>query len=125
MPLFPHVKAKVKEIKQNIATLYFASKDQTLPLLPKLMTLVTLGYALSPIDLIPDVIPILGYLDDLIILPALIILTIKLIPDEILAQAKKKALAHPILLKKSWLTGILFITIWILLLYFVVKRIMH
>lgn len=68
-----------------------ALKRKDTPVVAKIIAAVTVGYALSPIDLVPDFIPLIGYLDDVILLPGLIWLTIKLIPDEVWQQCKKDA----------------------------------
>ncbi len=70
-------------IKRNIYTLYKVAGDPRVPLLPKLVIIGVIGYAVSPIDLIPDFIPVLGYLDDLILLPLGIWMAIKLVPSNI------------------------------------------
>ena len=77
------LKENAKKLKQNIPAVFLALKDQDTPIAAKLVAAVTVAYALSPIDLMPDFIPVLGYLDDLILLPALTALTIKLIPREV------------------------------------------
>jgi len=104
---------KVKKLKKEIIALYYAYKHPKTPVLPKLIIWFTLGYALSPFDLIPDFIPILGYLDDFLILPVLITLSIKLIPHEIMEESRKKAENQPLQLNKNWFFAILFIIIWI------------
>ncbi|HET6786165.1 MAG TPA: YkvA family protein [Erysipelotrichaceae bacterium] len=82
-----NLKENAKTIKKMIPALWFAMKKKETPILAKLFAILTLGYALSPIDLIPDFIPVIGYLDDLILLPLMIFVTIKLIPKHILDQA--------------------------------------
>lgn len=82
-----NLKENAKIIKKMIPALWIAMKKKETPLLAKFFALLTLGYALSPIDLIPDFIPVLGYLDDLILLPLMIYVTIKLIPKHILDEA--------------------------------------
>lgn len=109
------MKAKAKALKKEIAALYYAYQDPHLSILPRLLILFTLGYALSPIDLIPDFMPILGYLDDLIILPALIALSLKLIPKDIMAASRFRAENEPIRLKDNWVFALVFIMIWLLL----------
>ncbi len=113
------LKIKVKNLKKEILAIYYAYHHPGTPLLSKVLILFTLGYALSPIDLIPDFIPILGYVDDLLILPLLIILSIKLIPREIMEESRGKAETQPLRLKKNWVFAMGFILIWITLLLYV------
>lgn len=80
------LKENAKKLKTNIPALFLALKDKDTPLLAKIFAAITVAYALSPIDLIPDFIPILGYLDDIILLPLLVALTIKFIPKEVLKK---------------------------------------
>lgn len=119
------LKAKAQKIKKNIRALYYVYKDPDVRILPKIIILITLGYALSPIDLIPDFIPIFGYLDDLIVVPALIALSIKLIPKEKMEQAKIKAENEPLKLKKNWFFATIFIVIWIILSAVVIRAIVN
>jgi len=114
------LKAKAHELKKEITALYYAYRDPDTGILPKLILLFTLGYALSPIDLIPDFIPVIGYLDDLIIIPALIKLSIRLIPEEVMRRSREKAQAEPLNIGKNWMFGILFILIWTILIIYVV-----
>ena len=67
-------KERAKNLKQDIPTVFLSLKDQDMPMLAKTLAMITIIYALSPIDLIPDIIPVLGYLDDIIILPFLSLL---------------------------------------------------
>jgi uncharacterized membrane protein YkvA (DUF1232 family) len=85
------LKNRLKEIKLMIPTLYFAMKHKDTPLLPKILAAFTVAYALSPIDLIPDFIPVIGYLDDALILPILATLTIKFIPKTVIEECKIQA----------------------------------
>lgn len=87
-----NLKARINELNANVATVFFAIKHPQTPRLAKILGTVTVVYALSPIDLIPDFIPIIGYLDDLILLPILISLTIKCIPLAIMAVARQQAM---------------------------------
>ena len=77
------IKARAKKLKQDIPTVFLCLKDADTPFAAKLLAALTVGYALSPIDLIPDFIPVLGYLDDLILLPTMVALTIRCIPQGI------------------------------------------
>ena len=79
-----NLKERAGKLKRYISALYLAMRAKETPLLPKVLAAVTVGYALSPVDLIPDFIPVLGYLDDVILLPALIALTIRLIPKDVM-----------------------------------------
>lgn len=115
------IKNKAQKLKKEIKTLYFAYKNPKTPIFPKLIIIFTIGYAMSPIDLIPDFIPIIGYLDDLIILPALIALSIKLIPKNIIENSRKEAEEKSIKLKDNWFFGVLFILIWLVILFYIAK----
>jgi uncharacterized membrane protein YkvA (DUF1232 family) len=83
-----------------------------------------MAYALSPIDLIPDFIPVLGYLDDLFIIPALIALAVRLIPKDIFEEAEAKAAEEAVELKKNWAFAVIFILIWLIIIALVVKAIL-
>lgn len=80
-----------KQLKQQIILLWFSYRHPQTPWLPKLVALCVVAYALSPIDLIPDFIPILGYLDDVIILPLGILLAVRLMPAGILDECRLRA----------------------------------
>ena len=104
-----------KKLKQNILVLYLAYKDPRVPWYAKLVAISVVAYAFSPIDLIPDFIPVLGYLDDLIIVPLGIALAMRLIPKHILEEYREKANELRKTKKpKNWLMAALFIFIWIL-----------
>ena len=115
MKFIETMRGKALSLKKEITALYYAYQNPEVKLLPKLIIIFTIGYALSPIDLIPDFIPVLGYLDDLIIIPALITLSIKLIPKEIMDESREKAIKEPLQLKKNWFFALTFIAIWIML----------
>ena len=78
-----NIRERAKELKTDIPAVYIALKDKETPTIAKILAGITVGYALSPIDLIPDFIPVLGYLDDVIVLPTLVTLTIKRIPNDV------------------------------------------
>ncbi len=116
---------KAKKIKTDIPAVFIALKKKETPLLPKIVAGITVGYALSPIDIIPDFIPILGYLDDLIILPALITLTIKLLPEDILKESRMEAEGlwsngKP----KKWSYAIPILLIWIAIILLIINALM-
>ncbi len=116
------LKEKAKALKIELPTLFLALKDKDTPLLAKVLAFIVIAYALSPIDLIPDFIPVLGYLDDVILLPFLIAITIKLIPDDI--YQKNRILAQNLWENgkpKKWYFAIPIVLIWIILLAFMFK----
>jgi uncharacterized membrane protein YkvA (DUF1232 family) len=84
-------KQRVRQLKQEQLAIYIACKDPRVPWYARVFAGFVVAYALSPIDLIPDVIPILGYLDDLILVPLGIILVLKMIPPAVLAECREKA----------------------------------
>lgn len=81
-------------LKHQTYTLYFAYQDPRTPWFAKIFTAVIVAYAFSPIDLIPDFIPVLGYLDDLVLIPTGIWLALKLVPAEVMADSRAKAQEH-------------------------------
>ncbi|GMO44348.1 MAG: YkvA family protein [Termitinemataceae bacterium] len=116
------LKEKANQIKIDISTLYIVYQKKNVPIIAKIIIVITVVYALSPIDLIPDFIPVLGYLDDLIILPALIILAIKLIPNEMLIKCREESKdlwknGKP----KKWYYGIPLIIIWLIIIALIIK----
>jgi uncharacterized membrane protein YkvA (DUF1232 family) len=119
------IKEKAAELKQTLPALYFAYRRKDVPVLAKILLMVIAVYALSPIDLIPDFIPVLGYLDDIIIVPALIYLALKLIPKTIMAECKKEAAD---LWKdgksKKWYYAIPVIIIWAIIIMVIADRVM-
>ena len=90
------LKSSATKLKQQLVALYLASRDRRTPWPGKILALCIVAYALSPIDLIPDVIPILGYLDDLVMVPLGIYIAIKLIPADVWQDCRAKAAASAI-----------------------------
>jgi len=114
LKLIEALRQKARLLKNESYALAFAYRDDRTPWHAKFLILITLGYLLSPIDLIPDFIPVLGYLDDLIILPFLIAFSIKLIPHNVLIESRDKAKNHFENKKKtSWWFAIIIIMFWI------------
>jgi uncharacterized membrane protein YkvA (DUF1232 family) len=122
--LLDKLKIKAKELKYNLSALYLVYRRKDTPILAKILIIITIGYALSPIDLIPDFIPVIGYLDDLIILPFLIFLSLKLIPKEIMEECKEQAKD---LWKdgtsQKWYYAIPIILIYLLIIFIIIKNI--
>jgi uncharacterized membrane protein YkvA (DUF1232 family) len=85
------IKTLARRIKRDSVTLWFAYRDSKTPLGVKLLCVFVVAYALSPIDLIPDFIPVLGYLDDALLLPGLIWLAVRLLPPEVVDDSRVKA----------------------------------
>jgi uncharacterized membrane protein YkvA (DUF1232 family) len=80
-----------RSVKQDVHALYLAARDPRTPWYAKALAICVAGYALSPIDLIPDFIPVIGYLDDAVIVPLGILAVVKLIPAEVMAQSRAVA----------------------------------
>lgn len=96
--------------------IYLASKGPRVPWYAKVLAACVLGYLLSPIDLIPDFIPVIGHLDDLIIVPAGILLVVKLIPADVMAEHRERAHAAAIEQKPNWIAAIVIAVVWLVLL---------
>ncbi len=121
-----NLKERAKNLKKDVPAVYIALKDKETPLIAKILAGITVGYALSPIDLVPDFIPVLGYLDDIIILPALIILTVKCIPVEVWSRSRNTAEGmwedgKP----KKWYYAIPIIVLWLLIIWLIVRAIFY
>ena len=113
-----NLETRIKKIKIEIMALWYAARDKRTPWYAKGLALLVTAYAFSPVDLIPDFIPVLGYLDDLILIPAGIALVIKLIPDEVMAESRRKAMENkqkPV----SIVGGIIIALIWLGILFVV------
>ena len=91
MSIFASLRNWAKSIKRSTMVLWFAARHPDTPLLAKLIAYFAVAYAFSPIDLIPDFIPVLGYLDDVILLPILLWLALKLCPDQVIRECQQKA----------------------------------
>jgi uncharacterized membrane protein YkvA (DUF1232 family) len=118
------LKERAKQIKTEIPAVFIAIKDKRTPWYAKALGGLAVVYALSPIDLIPDFIPIFGMLDDLIILPILIAWTIRLIPKEVVMEARQTAATMwasgtP----KKWVYAIPFLVIWLFVLFLIAKAV--
>ncbi len=119
-----NLKERAKNLKMDIPAVFIAMKRKETPVLAKILAGLTVAYALSPIDLIPDFIPVLGYLDDIILLPILVALTIRLIPSDIFAICRKEAAGlwtggKP----KKWYYALPILSVWLLLVCLIMKAI--
>lgn len=109
-----------RTIRTDAVTLYYAARDPRVPLLAKAIGALAAAYALSPIDLIPDFIPLLGLLDDLIVVPLAIVLAARIIPKDVMGELRAKAEARLADPRGSWVGAVIVLVLWalgILLLY--------
>ena len=118
------LREKAKQLKTDIPAVFLALKDKKTPWYAKLLAALTVAYALSPIDLIPDFIPVLGYLDDLIILPSLVALTVKFIPKDVFDAYRKQAQdMWQDRTPKKWYYAVPIILVWVLIIFLIIKAI--
>ena len=107
---------KARALKRETYAVYLACRDPRVPWYGRLLAACVVGYAFSPIDLIPDFVPVLGYLDDLILIPLGIALLLKIIPSEVMAECRERAaIAMAGGKPKNWIAAGIIVTIWILL----------
>lgn len=103
-------------MKRDVLALYLARRDPRVPWYAKALAIATAAYALSPIDLIPDFIPIIGYLDDLVLIPLAILLTVRMIPAQVIAdlrsQAERQLAGRP---PTSRVAGFVIVLVWVAL----------
>lgn len=119
------LKEKAKKLKTDIPAIFLALKDNETPIFAKILAEITVAYALSPIDLIPDFIPVFGYLDDVILLPMLVTLTIKFIPQDVLEKNRRQAEGmwqdgKP----KKWYYAIPIVIVWCVMIVLILKVVM-
>lgn len=112
--LWPSFKNFARQIKNDLVVLYHALKDPAAPLAARCLGAVTVAYALSPIDLIPDFIPVLGVVDDLLLVPLGLWATWRLMPQDLMAsyQARRAELLAE--LPKNKIVGVLIVLLWVL-----------
>jgi uncharacterized membrane protein YkvA (DUF1232 family) len=118
------LKERAKQLKIDIPATFIAIKHERTPLLAKILAIIAVGYALSPVDLIPDFIPVIGLLDDLLIVPGLIAVIIKLIPADVFAECRKESEGlwengKP----KKWYYALPIILIWLLVIFLIIKAV--
>lgn len=116
------LKERASSLKKDIPAVFLVLKAKETPVLAKVVAFLTVAYALSPVDLVPDFIPVLGYLDDLLILPALVALTVKLIPKDIFERYRQEAEGmwkdgKP----KKWYYAVPIVLLWVLIICLIVK----
>ncbi|WP_067215979.1 YkvA family protein [Stappia indica] len=112
--MLPRLVEWARQLKRDIAVLAIALRDPQAPLVARLLAAIVVAYALSPVDLIPDFIPVLGLLDDLILVPVGLWLVLRLMPDEVLARARDQVDdARP--RKRNWIAGAVIVCLWLAL----------
>lgn len=119
-----NLKERAKKLKKDIPAVFIALKKKETPILAKLLAGLTVVYALSPIDLIPDFIPVLRYLDDILLLPALVALTIRAIPSDIFETCRQEAEGlwadgKP----RKWYYALPIVIVWLLITFLILKSI--
>lgn len=121
--MFAALKAQAKQLKQHTLIVYFAARDPRTPILVRALAVLVAAYALSPIDLIPDFIPVIGYLDDLLLIPLGLVLVVRLTPPEVMESARvqaQQASIKPVsysaatIIVGMWLIGMWFFARWAL-----------
>lgn len=118
------LKELANKLKKDVPAVFLALKDKDTPVIAKVLAAIAVAYALSPVDLIPDFIPVLGYIDDVILLPTLVAITVKLIPKDVWAryQAESENMwenGKP----KKWYFAIPIVMLWLLVIWLMVKAI--
>lgn len=121
---FNKLKEKAKSLKNEVMALYLAYKRPDVPWYAKLLSILVVGYALSPVDLIPDFIPVVGYLDDLVLVPLGVALVVRMIPPKVMEECREQARdafssGKPV----NWISGIIIILVWITILGFIIYKI--
>ena len=115
------LKERAKRLKTDVPAVFLALNRKDTPWYAKIIAAIVVVYALSPIDLVPDFIPVLGYLDDLIILPALIALTVRLIPESVFAECRAQSEGMWQNGKnEKWYYAIPFVLIWAIVIALIV-----
>jgi len=94
LSLVAKLRARARQLKTEVFALYLAARHPRTPWYAKLFMLAVVAYALSPIDLIPDFIPVIGYLDDIVLLPIGILLAVKMVPAGVMSECRTRALAE-------------------------------
>jgi uncharacterized membrane protein YkvA (DUF1232 family) len=122
VPFLEELKRRARFLKAETYGLYLAARDPRVPWYAKLLVAGIVAYALSPIDLIPDFVPVLGYLDDLVLIPFGILLALKLIPPQVMAECRAQAQAAMLTEKPaSRVAAAVIIVIWLTAAALIVK----
>ena len=118
------LKERANKLKKDVPAVFLALKDKDTPVIAKMLAAIAVAYALSPVDLIPDFIPVLGYIDDVILLPTLVAITVKLIPKDVWVRCQAESVnmwenGKP----KKWYFAIPIVMLWLLVIWLMAKAI--
>ena len=117
--VFASLKTQARQLKQHTLTVYFAARDPRTPIFVRILAVLIAAYAFSPIDLIPDFIPVIGYLDDLILIPLGLALVIRFTPPDVLESARAKA-QQAIGKPTSYAAAVIVVVLWLAVAWFAV-----
>ncbi|GHB87708.1 YkvA family protein [Persicitalea jodogahamensis] len=112
------IKQWARELKRKLIIMHLAQQDKRTPWYAKALILTIIAYALSPVDLIPDFVPVLGLLDDLILLPISIYLVIKLIPSQVIRDATQRAESYEWSKERNWFGLVFIMAVWVVSAFF-------
>ena len=112
MVSFERWRQRARLLKREVYALYYVCKHPRVPWYAKLVATCVVAYAFSPIDLIPDPVPVLGYLDDLVLVPLGVALVLRLIPDDVLAECRRRAEERQARLA-NWIAAGVIIAVWV------------
>ena len=113
MALLDRLRDSARRLKRELTALVFVARDPRTPWHAKLLLAIVLAYAASPIDLIPDFVPVLGYLDDLLLLPIGIWLALRLIPPQVMVDARARADDHAMRGKTDYRAATVIVLVWL------------
>ena len=123
MKILASLKQRAGQLKTEAYSLYLASRDPRVPWYAKVFLAILVAYILSPVDLIPDFIPVLGYIDDLLIVPAGVFLALKMIPREVMVECRNRATVESVSLRAKWFAAGIIILLWLVAAYFLFRLI--
>ena len=118
------LKTRAQQLRQQTLTVYFAARDPRTPLWVRLLAVLVTAYALSPIDLIPDFIPVIGFLDEVILIPLCLAVVIRNVPPQVIESARSKAqqtTRKPV----NYYAAMLFVVLWISALWWLANWVFH
>lgn len=118
--MLERLKSRARALKNEALAVYIAARDPRTPWYAKALVFFVVAHTFSPIDLIPDFIPVLGYLDDLIITPGGLWLAVRLIPPEVLAEAQGKVAGSGVERSVKYVGAAVILLLWVVILIFIV-----